>query len=254
MSAISYGLAGKVFIVTGGSRGIGLALARRLLHEGANVTICARKQEGLDQAANELQGGDNLLTVPAHVAREEDAEMLIGQTKSHFGKIDALINNVGMNLMTPALVDTDSATWQKIIETNLTGTYLCSRAAARMMKEAGGGKIVNISSTAACRPAPGMGIYGIAKAGIEMLTRVLAVELASANIQVNAVAPCMVKTGFSAPFWSNQDIHDQIVSTIPLGRLAETADVVEPVLFLCSNGADFITGQILTVDGGSTAR
>ena len=252
MSASNYGLAGKIVVVTGGSRGIGLELARRLLSGEAKVAICARKQEGLDQAAAELGGGDNLLTIPAHIAREDDVDLLFGQTKARFGRVDILINNVGMNLLTPSMVDTETTTWQKIIDSNLNGTYYCSRAAARLMKEQGAGKIVSISSTAGCRPAPGMGIYSIAKAGIEMLTRVLAAELAADNIQVNAVAPCMVKTGFSAPFWSNQDVHDEIVKTIPAGRLAEISDVVEPVLFLCSSGADFITGQILTVDGGST--
>lgn len=252
MSANNYDLAGKVVIVTGGSRGIGLELARRLLGKEAKVVICARKQEGLDQAAAELGGGDNLLTVSAHIAREEDVKRLFEQTKAKFGRLDILINNVGMNLMTPSLVDTEAATWQKIIDSNLTGTYYCSRAAARLMKEQGAGKIISISSTAACRPAPGMGIYSIAKAGIEMLTRVLAVELAADQIQVNAIAPCMVKTGFSAPFWSNQGVYDEIVKTIPAGRLAEISDVVEPVLFFCSGGADFITGQVLAVDGGST--
>jgi 2-deoxy-D-gluconate 3-dehydrogenase len=121
------------------------------------------------------------------------------------------------------------------------------------MKEQGRGKIVSITSIAACRSAPGMGIYGVAKAGIEMLTRVLAAELATDNIQVNAVAPCMVKTGFSAPFWSNEDVHAEIIKGIPMSRLAEVADIAHPLLFLCSGGADFITGQVLAVDGGATA-
>ena len=249
----TYGLADKVCVITGGSRGIGLELARHLLQEKAKVAICARKQEGLDAAAEELKGGDALLTIPAHIAREEDVYILFEQTKARFGRIDILINNVDMNLMTPSVVETESSTWQKIIDSNLTGTYYCSRAAAKIMKEQGrSGKIVSISSLAACRAAMGMGIYGIAKAGIEMLTRVLAVELASYNIQVNAIAPCMVKTGFSAPFWSNAHIHDEVVRGIPLGRLAETEDIVHPVLFLCSSGADFITGQIIAVDGGAT--
>jgi len=252
MSKLHYGLEGKVFVVTGGSRGIGLALARQLLYEKAKVAICARKQEGLDQAAEELDGGDNLLAVPAHIAREEDVEVLFEQTKARYGRVDVLINNVGMNLLTPSIVDTETATWQKIIDTNLTGAYHCSRTASKIMKDQGSGKIVSISSTAACRSAQGMGIYGVAKAGMEMLTRVLAAELASDNIQVNAVAPSMVKTGFSAPFWSNEDIHDQIVKTIPLGRLAEIEDIIHPVLFLCSSGADYITGQVIVVDGGST--
>lgn len=252
MSKLHYGLEDKVFVVTGGSRGIGLALARQLLNEKAKVAICARKQEGLDQAAEELDGGDNLLAVPAHIAREEDVEVLFEQIKARYGRVDVLINNVGMNLLTPSVVDTETATWQKIIDTNLTGAYHCSRTASKIMKDQGGGKIVSISSTAAYRSAQGMGIYGVAKAGMEMLTRVLAAELASDNIQVNAVAPSMVKTGFSAPFWSNEDIHDQIVKSIPLGRLAEIEDVIHPVLFLCSSGADYITGQVIVVDGGST--
>jgi len=248
-----YGLTDKVFVITGGSRGIGLELARRLLQEKARVAICARKQEGLDLAAKELNGGDALLTVPAHIAKEIEVDNLFKQTYSRFGKIDALINNVGMNLLTPSVTETEAATWQKIIDSNLTGTYYCSRAAAKIMKGQGGGKIISISSLAACRAAPGMGIYGIAKAGIEMLTKVLAAELARDNIQVNAVAPCMVKTGFSSPFWSNRDVHDEVVKGIPIGRLAEIQDIVDPVLFLCSAGADFITGQIIAIDGGASA-
>ncbi|MDW7729418.1 MAG: SDR family oxidoreductase [Bacillota bacterium] len=253
MENLKYGLTDKVFVITGGSRGIGLELARRLLQEKAKVAICARKQEGLDLAAKELNGGDALLTISAHIAKEIEVDNLFKQTYSRFGKIDALINNVGMNLLTPSVTETEAATWQKIIDSNLTGTYYCSRAAAKIMKDQGGGKITSISSLAACRAAPGMGIYGIAKAGIEMLTKVLAAELARDNIQVNAVAPCMVKTGFSSPFWSNRDVHDEVVKGIPIGRLAEIQDIVDPVLFLCSAGADFITGQIIAIDGGASA-
>jgi NAD(P)-dependent dehydrogenase (short-subunit alcohol dehydrogenase family) len=248
-----YGLADSVCVITGGSRGIGLELARHMLQEKAKVAICARKQDGLDAAAKELNGGDDLLAVPAHIAKEEEVNILFEQVKSRFGRLDILINNVGMNLMTPSVVEAETAVWQKIIDSNLTGTYYCSRIAAKIMKEQGGGKIVSISSLAGCRAAPGMGIYGIAKAALEMLTRVLAVELASANIQVNAVAPCMVKTGFSAPFWSNEHLQAEVVRSIPLGRLAETEDIVHPVLFLCSGGAAFITGQVIAVDGGATA-
>ena len=129
--------------------------------------------------------------------------------------MDVLINNVGMNLLTGSVVDTEPATWTKIIESNLTGTFLCSRKAAMIMRGQKSGRIVSISSIAGRKAAPGMGIYGIAKAGIEMLTRVLAFELAQFNIQVNAVAPCMVKTDFSKPFWSNDDLRAQIEKGIP---------------------------------------
>jgi 2-deoxy-D-gluconate 3-dehydrogenase len=158
-----------------------------------------------------------------------------------------------MNLMTASLAETELSVWNKIIETNLTGAFLCSRKAAGIMKEKRRGKIVSVSSLAASKAAPGMGIYGIAKAGIEMMTRVLASELASFNIQVNAVAPGMVRTDFSKLFWSTPAILDQIVKTIPAGRIAEPADVVYPVLFLCSPYADYITGQTVLVDGGATA-
>ena len=253
MSVPCYGLNGRVCLITGGSRGIGLEIARRLLRdEGTKVALCARKQEGLDAAVAELGAGENLLALPAHIAREEDVAGLFSRIEEVFGRLDVLINNVGMNLLTASTADAEPATWQKIIDTNLNGTYLCSRAAAQIMKKQGRGKIVSVSSIAARRFAPGMGIYSVAKAGIEALTRVLAVELAPDNIQVNAVAPSMVKTGFSRPFWSNPETHDEIVKGIPLGRLAEPADIVEPVLFLCSDGAGFITGQVINVDGGAT--
>jgi len=252
MGAVQYGLKDKVAVVTGGSRGIGLEIARELLEQGARVVICGRKQENLDAAAEALAGGD-LMTVQAHIAREADVEALFSAVVERHSRLDILINNVGMNLITPGIADTDIALWQKIIETNLSGTYLCSRAAARIMRPQQQGKIVSVSSVAGRKASPGMGIYGIAKAGVEMLTRVLASELAGFNIQVNAVAPAMVRTDFSKPFWSNDGIYKEVVRAIPLGRIAEPMEVVHPVLFLASEGAGFITGQTLVVDGGSCA-
>jgi len=289
-----FDLEGKVAVVTGGSRGIGLEIARQLLEQKARVVIAARKPEGLEAARLKLQAAvpaapaDDLLTVPAHVADEAQVEKLFAAVAERFGRLDILVNNVGMNLATPSVVEADPAVWRKIIDTNLNGTYLCSRRAAALMKAQGGaeqtggkpvggeqvggkpagdkptgdragggrpagGKIVNISSIAARQAAPAMGIYGVAKAAVEMLTKVLAVELAPAGIQVNAVAPCMVKTDFSAPFWTNEELHARLVATIPAGRLAEPADIAPVVLFLASSAADFITGQVLAVDGGSTA-
>ena len=253
MNGISYGLEDKVVVVTGGSRGIGRELARSFLAQGARVVICGRKEENLKAAAEALGGGDRLLAVAAHVAREGDVETLFDTAVRRFGNLDVLINNVGMNLLTASVTDTDLPVWNKIIEGNLTGAFLCSRKAARIMREKKRGKIVNISSIAGTKAAPAMGIYGIAKAGLEMLTKVLSSELAAFNIQVNAVAPGMVRTDFSKLFWSTPALHDQIVKAIPAGRIAEAADLVPIVLLLASAQADYITGQTIAVDGGATA-
>lgn len=250
-----YDLEGKVILITGGSRGIGLELAKLALEQGARVAICARKQEGLEAARTSLEavaGAGRVLAMAAHIAEADQVDRLFEAVLERFGRLDVLINNVGMNLLTPSLVDADPTVWRKIIDTNLNGTYLCSRRAAQAMRERGKGKMVNISSVAAHRAEPGLGAYGVAKAGIEALTRVLAVELAQHNVQVNAVAPAMVKTGFSAAFWSNEDIHQKIISAVPAGRLAEPSDVAHAVLFLASDAADYITGQTLVIDGGRT--
>jgi len=251
MSILSFNLEENVFVVTGGSRGIGLEIAKMLLEQKAKVIICGRKQEGLDSAADSLKAGERLKTVQGHIGKSEDVDRLFQIAIDAFGAIDGLVNNVGMNIVT-GVVDADPGLWNKIIDSNLNGTFLCARKAGQIMRDQKKGKIVSISSIAGRRAAPFMGIYGIAKAGIEMMTKVLAQELAAFNIQVNAVAPCMVRTKFSEPFWSNTELHDQIVKTIPLGRIAEPADVAAPVLFLCSKASDFITGQTLMVDGGAS--
>lgn len=252
MTGLHFGLEDKVVLVTGGSRGIGLAIAQAFLEQGAKVAICGRKADGLDRAAAELNAGDRLLTVPAHVAKADDVNALFEQTLTRFGTLDILVNNVGMNLIT-GVVDSEPSLWNKIIDSNLNATYLVSRKASRIMREKRSGKIVSISSTAARRAAPAMGVYGIAKAGIEMMTKVLAQELAAYDIQVNAVAPGMVKTDFSRPFWSDANLHQRLVEAIPLGRLADPIDIVWPVLFLCSEAARYMTGQVLMVDGGASS-
>ncbi len=249
---MDYKLKDKVVLITGGSRGIGLELARKYLEQEAKVVICARKQEGLDAAQKELGNSGRVLTVAAHIAKEDDVEKLFTTVRENFPRLDILVNNVGMNLPAPSTHGAEFPLWQKIIDSNLNGTYLASRKAAEIMKEQKRGKIVSISSIAAQKASPGMGIYGIAKAAIEMMTRVLASELAFFNIQVNAVAPSMVRTDFSKPFWSNDEIHDMVVKSIPMGRIAEPVDVAHPVLFLSSEGSDFITGQVLAVDGGAS--
>jgi NAD(P)-dependent dehydrogenase (short-subunit alcohol dehydrogenase family) len=247
-------LSGKVALVTGGSRGLGKDIALAMAERAAKVAICSRKRENLDQAVREFQNrGLSVMARDAHVARSDQVETLFQAIDEEFGGLDILINNVGTNILTPAVVEADEGLWDRIIDTSLKSAFLVTSHAVRLMKKAGGGKIVNISSIAARRASRGMGIYCVAKAGLEMLTKVLAVELASEHINVNAVAPCMVRTKFSEPLWSNEGIYNEIIKTIPIGRIAEIGDVVGAVLFLVSDLANFVTGDVITVDGGSMA-
>jgi NAD(P)-dependent dehydrogenase (short-subunit alcohol dehydrogenase family) len=254
MDEMSLDLSGKVALVTGGSRGLGKAIAIAMARKGADVVICGRKQENLDGAVEDFsQGGLDVMTQVANVGKSDQLTGLFQAIEKRFGRLDILVNNVGMNILTPAVAEAEESLWDKTMETNLKGTYLASSRAVSLMRKTGGGKIINISSIAARRAARGMGIYCVAKAGVEMLTKVLAVELAKDHINVNAVAPSVIKTRFSQPFWSNEGLLNEIVKTIPMGRIAETDDVVGTVLFLASSLSDFITGEVITVDGGSMA-
>jgi NAD(P)-dependent dehydrogenase (short-subunit alcohol dehydrogenase family) len=247
-------LSEKVALITGGSRGLGRDMALAMAERGARVAICGRKRENLDQAVQEFRNrGLDVLAQTANVGQSDEVKTLFDAVGERFGRLDILINNVGTNILTPSTVEADEKLWDKIMQTSLKSAFLVSRQAVPMMKQAGGGKIVNISSTAARKASKGMGIYCVAKAGLEMLTKILAVELASDRITVNAVAPCMVRTKFSEPLWGNDGIYNEIIKTIPMGRIAETGDVVGAVLFLVSDLSDFVTGEVITVDGGSMA-
>ncbi|MBW2094448.1 MAG: SDR family oxidoreductase [Deltaproteobacteria bacterium] len=254
MTGTAFDFGGKVALVTGGSRGLGESIAGALAQRDARVVICGRKQENLDDAIKRFREmGLEVIGNVANVGHPDQVEAMLEMVEAQFGRLDILVNNVGMNILTPSVVEAEETLWDKIIQTNLRGTFLVTKAGVRLMKKSGGGKVINVSSIAARKAVPGMGIYCVAKAGVDMLTRVLAVELARDKIQVNGVAPCMIKTPFSKPFWSNEGLLKQITQAIPMGRIAETGDVVGAVLFLASGFSDFITGEVLTVDGGSMA-
>lgn len=248
-------LEGKLAIVTGGRRGIGRAIALAMAEAGADVALCDRVTDDgeLAAVAEEIQRlGRRALAVKADVTRKADVDNLVQVVTGEFGAIDILVNNVAMNIMAP-LLELGEDGWDKVINTDLKGYYLCCQAAGRKMVDRKGGRIINIASTAAMKAAPGMGAYCIAKAGVVMLTRVLALELAQYNIQVNAIAPYMVRTKFSQPLWSDARTLEQIEAEIPLGRLAETKDVIGAVLFLASDASGYITGHTIVVDGGLSA-
>ena len=255
MSVPGLSLEGKLAIVTGGRRGIGRAIALAMAEAGADVALCDRVTDDgeLAAVAEEIQRlGRRALAVKADVTRKADVDNLVQVVTGEFGAIDILVNNVAMNIMAP-LLELGEDGWDKVINTDLKGYYLCCQAAGRKMVDRKGGRIINIASTAAMKAAPGMGAYCIAKAGVVMLTRVLALELAQYNIQVNAIAPYMVRTKFSQPLWSDARTLEQIEAEIPLGRLAETKDVIGAVLFLASDASGYITGHTIVVDGGLSA-
>ncbi len=255
MGVAGFSLEGKVAIVTGGRRGIGRAIALAFAEAGADIVVCDRVVEDgeLEAVAEEIRRlGRRSLTIQADITRKGDMDNLVQRVVAEFSAVDILVNNAAMNIMTP-LLELREDGWDRIINTDLKGYYLCSQAVARRMVEQKRGNIINMASTAAMKATPEMGAYCIAKAGVVMLTRVLALELAKYNIRVNAIAPSMVKTKFSQPLWSDPKTLKQIEAEIPLGRLAETGDIIGSALFLASDASSYITGHTIIVDGGLNA-
>ncbi|MDY6834612.1 MAG: SDR family oxidoreductase [Chloroflexota bacterium] len=249
----SFSLQNKVVLVTGGSRGIGKAIALGFAEAGADVVICSRKAPDLEAVAEEIRGlGRKSLAVPTNITVKEEVDNLVNKTLEEFEHIDILVNNAAMNILSP-LLDLREDGWDKIMNTDLKGYYLCSQAVGKVMVGRGGGNIINIASTAAVKSAPGMGAYCIAKAGVIMLTQVLSTELVPSKVRVNAIAPSMVKTRFSQPLWNVPEVESMITAQIPLGRLAEPEEMVGAALFLASDASSYITGQTLFLDGGSLA-
>lgn len=246
-------LEGKVAIVTGSSRGIGRAIALGFAEAGADVVVCSRTLSDLEKVAEEIRAlGRRSLAVETNIATKSDVDNLVAKTVEEFGTIDILVNNAAMNIMRP-LIELREDGWDKVMNVGLKGYYLCSQAAAKVMIERKKGNIINIASTAAVEASPLLGAYSISKAGVVMLTKLLAADLARYNIRVNAIGPGVVRTGFSEPIWGNPEVLKTIVAGIPLGRIAEPEDIVSVALFLASDASSYITGQTIYVDGGTLA-
>lgn len=255
MGVAGFSLEGKVAIVTGGRRGIGRAIALAFAEAGADIVVCDRVVEDgeLEAVTEEIRRlGRRSLAIQADITRKGDMDNLVQRVVAEFSAVDILVNSAAMNIRAP-LLELREDGWDRIINTDLKGYYLCSQAVARRMVDQKRGNIINMASTAAMKAAPEMGAYCIAKAGVVMLTRVLALELAKYNIRVNAIAPSMVKTKFSQPLWSDPKTSKQIEAEIPLGRLAETGDIIGSALFLASDASSYITGHTIIVDGGLNA-
>ena len=246
-------LEGKVAIVTGASKGIGAAIAMAFAGEGAKVVISSRKQEALDAvaAAIRAQGGE-ALALAAHMGEPAQVQALVAQTVEHWGRVDIIVNNAATNPHFGPLLTADEGQLEKIFDVNLKGYFRLCKAVEPIMRTNGGGKMINIASIAGLRPAMNMGVYSISKAGVLMLTQVLAVELGYANIQVNALAPGLIRTRFSRALWENERLVKQVEGRTPSGRLGEVEDVIGAALLLASPASDYITGEVIVIDGGTS--
>jgi NAD(P)-dependent dehydrogenase (short-subunit alcohol dehydrogenase family) len=241
----------KVALVTGAARGIGLATAKRFLAEGWRVALLDIAGEELSRAVEGLAKGDETLALTCDVSDSKAVTAAIQQVAERFGRLDALVNNAGVAVFA-SILETSEEDWSRILAVNLTGPFLCTKAAAPLMREHGGGAVVNITSISAVRASTLRSAYGTSKAGLAHLTKQLAVELASLGIRVNAVAPGPVETAMAKAVHTAEiraDYHD----AIPLNRYGLEEELAEAIFFLSSDRASYITGQVLAVDGGFDA-
>jgi len=241
----------KVALVTGAARGIGLAVAKRFLADDWRVALLDIEGELLWNTVEALAAGEKTLGLHCDVSDAGAVQSAVAEIERRFGRLDALVNNAGIAVFAP-LLETSDKDWKRVLEVNLTGPFLCSKAAVPLMREAGGGAVVNITSISAVRASTLRAAYGTSKAGLAHLTKQLAVELASLGIRVNGVAPGPVETAMAKAVHT-PEIRADYRDAIPLNRYGLEEELAEAVFFLCSERASYITGQILAVDGGFDA-
>jgi NAD(P)-dependent dehydrogenase (short-subunit alcohol dehydrogenase family) len=241
----------NVALITGAARGIGLAVAKRFLADGWRVALLDIENDLLKKSVAALAKPEETLAMTCDVSETNAVESAVEQIESRFGRLDALVNNAGVAVFAP-LMETSDADWSRVLAVNLTGPFVCTKAAVPLMRRHGGGAIVNITSISGLRASTLRSAYGTSKAGLAHLTKQLAVELAELGIRVNGVAPGPVDTAMAKAVHSpaiRADYHD----AIPLNRYGLEEELAEAVFFLCSDRASYITGQILAVDGGFDA-
>jgi len=254
MKRTNLDLTNKVALITGASQGIGLAIAKGFSSAGAKVVISSRKQEALDQAALEISlGSGKVLPLAANTSDQEAVKQLVSETIATFGGIDILVNNAATNPHFGPLLSAEESHWTKTLDVNITGYFRLVKGCVESMNKRGGGKVINISSVNGFQAQQGMGIYCVSKAGVIMLTKVLALELAADNIQVNCIAPGLIKTKFSRLLWDTPEIYQVAIQNIPQKRIGMPEDISGIALYLASSASDFTTGAVFVVDGGQLA-
>ena len=245
-------LKNKVAIVTGGSRGIGKAIAEVFAREGCTTVICGRKQETLDAVAQEI--GGNVVPVACHVGRQEELERLAGTVAGRFGRIDILVNNAATNVAQGNCLDINDAQFDKMVEVNLKSAFRLIRLVAPGMCGRGSGSIVNIASIAGLRPQLEGLMYSMTKAALIMMTQSYALELGPKGVRVNAIAPGLIRTALSEYYWKDERRAAQYLERQPVKHLGEPSEIAEVALLLASDRSSYMTGQTVVVDGGSTLR
>lgn len=250
---MDFSLKDKVAVITGGSRGIGKATALAFAEVGAHVVIASRKIEDLELVAAEINNrGQESLAIATHMGRMEDIYNLVEKVKDKFGRIDILVNNAGGSPIFNPLLDADEKLWNVVVNLNLKGLLFLSLEVAKSMKEQGGGSIINVSSANGMMPEEGLGVYCIAKAGVNMATKAMALEWAKHNIRVNCICPGQINTKLGSYIFDFPDMAKAMIERTPQKRLGEPQELVGAMIWLASNASSFVTGAIIPVDGGIT--
>jgi len=247
-------LDGQVALVTGASRGIGWDLAKALAHAGASVAVAARDQESLERLADEIRSdGGEAIAVELDVRDVEQISTVFEDVRSRLGSLDVLVNNAGLGANHPA-EDITESDWDEMMDVNLRGLFFACQAAGRIMLEQGHGRIINMSSQAGVVGIREHAVYSASKGGVNLLTKVLALEWSSRGVTVNAVAPTFIYTPGTAERLDQPEYLDGVLSRLPIGRVGTTTDVAAAVLYLASPAGGMVSGHVLVVDGAWTAQ
>jgi NAD(P)-dependent dehydrogenase (short-subunit alcohol dehydrogenase family) len=250
---MDFSLEGKVALVTGGSRGIGESTAVGFAQAGADVVVSSRKIEELERVADRVRAlGRKAMAVPAHLGRIDQLQPLVDTVIKEFGRLDILVNNAGTNPAVSSVLDMEERLWDSVMNLNLKGLWFLSQATARVMKEQGGGNIINVASIRGIAPEMDVGhVYCVSKAGVIMATKVMAIELAQYNIRVNAIAPGYIRTKLTeSGFETIPGRKEELIARTPMKRIAEPDEMAGTMVYLASEASAFMTGETLVVSGG----
>jgi NAD(P)-dependent dehydrogenase (short-subunit alcohol dehydrogenase family) len=242
-------LDGKVAIVTGASRGIGRAIAEAFAKEGASVVICGRSQDTLAEVAREI--GHGVMPIACHVGRADQITSLAEKVQREFGRIDVLVNNAGTNVAHGPCLEATEAQFDKMIEINVKSAFRMIAAVAPGMCERGSGSIINIASISGIRPQMYGLLYSMTKAALIMMTQSYALELGPRGVRVNAIAPGLIQTKLSEYYWKDEARREALMDRQPIRHVGQPSEIAEAAVLLASDGGSYITGQTLTIDGGS---